>query len=358
MNKIKILVTGACGVTSRSVVRSLNTSSVFKGQCEFIGTDVCYLEYGIYEGLYSKVYKVPYFNDPNYRPMMEKIIKENNVEYAIIIPEPEALYWSEHPFEVKFLAIPSKFGRSVLSKKSLYDSLAGKDYIPQYQVLAREAIMSDPASVKLQYPMWIRDFAEGTTSGMGSYKAEDYEGLKAWAVINKKIPQFMLSQFLPGRNLACFTLFHNGKLLKYGVAERGKYLMAKVAVSGITGNTSKGKLLNDRAPVDVSLDAIKTITDKTDEQMNGLVVTDLKEDEKGNPYVTEINLRHVAFTSTFANAGFNFSEFQMLILTGRENELSPEQTMKFSDDNVMLRDVDGLPIFLEHYREIGMGECQ
>ena len=85
MEKIRILVTGACGVTSRSVVRSLNKSEIFAGKCNFIGTDVCYNEYGIYEGLYKRVYKVPYFNSEAYRPLMEKIIEENKIEYAILI---------------------------------------------------------------------------------------------------------------------------------------------------------------------------------------------------------------------------------------------------------------------------------
>lgn len=357
MSKYKVLVTGACGVTSRSVVRSLNKSEVFSNQCEFIGTDVCYNEYGIYEGLYSKVYKVPYFGDPDYRSIMQRIIDENQIKYAILIPEPEVLYWSEHPFNVKFLRIPPLFSKKVLSKKSLYDTLCEKEYIPRYQIISREDMLKAKENVKLSYPLWIRDFAEGTTSGKGSLMASCYEDVQAWAVINKGISDFMLSEYLPGRNLACFTLFSNGKLLKYGIAQRLDYLMGKVAVSGITGNTCKGKLLNDKKIFDVAFDAIMTITDKTGEVMNGLVVTDLKEDVNGNPIVTEINIRHVAFTSTFANAGFNFSEFQMMILTGRESEISSEETKMFPDDNIMLRDVDGLPIYLEHYNAIQTGEC-
>ena len=352
----KILVTGACGVTSRSVVRSLNKSKIFGGQCEFIGTDVCYNEYGIYEGLYKKVYKVPYFNDPDYRPLMEKIIKENEIEYAILIPEPEVKYWSEHPFDVKFLRIPEGFCAKVLSKKSLYDNLSDKEYIPQYQIISREEMMESESNIKLSYPLWIRDFAEGTTSGKGSLKALDYEDVKAWAVINKGISQFMLSEFLPGRNLACFTLFDKGKLVKYGVAQRIDYLMGKVAVSGITGNTCKGKLLNDTKVFDVAYDAVMSVIAKTGETMNGLVVTDLKEDANGRPIVTEINIRHVAFTSTFANAGLNFSEYQMLILTGRAKEIPDELTITFPVDNCMLRDVDGLPIYLDHYHQIETGE--
>lgn len=353
---IRILVTGACGVTSRSVVRSLNTSKVFAGKCEFIGTDVCYNEYGIYEGLYKKVYKVPYFNDENYRPLMEKIIKENEIEYAILIPEPEVLYWSENPFNVKFLRIPPLFAKKVLSKKSLYDSLSGKAYIPKYQIISRDEMMLDK-NIILNYPMWIRDYSEGTTSGKGSLMASNYDEVRAWATINQGIPSFMLSEYLPGRNLACFTLFHEGKLIKYGIAQRIDYLMGKVAVSGITGNTCKGKLLNDKRVYDVAYDAVMSVIGQTGEVMNGLVVTDLKEDGNGKPIVTEINIRHVAFTSTFANAGFNFSEYQLLCLMGRKNEIPEELTIQFPDDNCMLRDVDGLPIYLNHYHPIAIGEC-
>lgn len=358
MKKYRILVTGACGVTSRSVVRSLNKSEIFSGNCVFIGTDVCYNEYGIYEGLYDKVYKVPYFNDPSYRSIIQSIIDENNIEYAILIPEPEVLYWSENPFDIKFLRIPPRFAKKVLSKRSLYETLQEKNYIPQFQIISREDMTASESQIDLSYPLWIRDFSEGTTSGKGSLKAESYDDVKAWATINRGIDQFMLSEYLPGRNLACFTLFSNGKLLKYGVAQRIDYMMGKVAVSGITGNTSKGKLLNDRRVFDVAYDAVMSVIDKTGETMNGLVVTDLKENAAGNPVVTEINIRHVAFTSTFANAGFNFSEFQMMILSGMESEISPELTMSFPDDNIMLRDVDGVPIYLSHYSQLGVGESK
>lgn len=352
----KILVTGACGVTSRSVVRSLNKSTLFGGRCEFIGTDVCFNEYGIHEGLYKKVYKVPYFKDPDYSQVMKQIIQENDIEYAIPIPELEVMYWTENPFDVKFHRIPKDFCKMVLSKKNLYDNLSDKEYIPQYQIVSRNEILESEFNIKLSYPLWIRDFAEGTTSGKGSFKAFDYDDIKGWTIINKDISEFMLSEYLPGRNLACFMLFNNGELIKYGVAQRIDYLMAKVAMSGITGNTCKGKLLNDIKVFDVAYDTVKSIAIKTGELMNGMVVTDLKEDANGNPKVTEINIRHVAFTSTFADAGLNFVEYQMLILTGRENEIPKGLTTVFPDDNCMLRDVDGLPLYIEHYHSLRIGE--
>lgn len=358
MKRFKILITGACGVTSRSVVRSLMKSEIFSGECEFIGIDICNLVYAPFEGLYKKLYFVPRYTDASYRSIVESIISENNITYAFVIPEPEALYWSEHPFEgVRFMRIPSCFGHSVLSKGRLYENLSGTGLVPRFQIIDRKNILEGREEIELPFPMWVRDFSEGTTSGTGAYCAKDFNHLCAWLQINDNIDAFMLSEYLSGRNLACFLSYDKGELIQFGVAERIQYLMAKVAISKITGNTSYGKLLNDREPVDVSLKGINYILERTKETMNGLVVVDLKEDAHGKPYITEINLRHVAFTSTFANAGLNFSEAQLLCMMDRQSEIPVRGTIHFSENNAMLRDVDGLPIYIEHFEMPQLGQA-
>lgn len=351
----KILITGACGVTSRSLVRALNKSDFFKNQCTFIGTDICNLLYAPYEGLYEKIYYVPPFNDPNYQEIMNKIILENNIEYAFVIPEPEALFWSDHPFACKFMRIPPKFGHEVISKRKLYENLKETGLVPKFQIVDKQILLSNSNSVNLSYPLWIRDYSEGTTSGRGSFLATNFSHLKAWIEINENVDTFMLAEYLPGRNLACFLSFDNGELIQYGVAERLQYMMSKVAVSGITGNTSLGRLLNDENVFQIALKGVEAILEKTNEKMNGLVVVDLKEDVNGNPLITEINLRHVAFTSTFANAGLNFCETQLLCMTNQRSKITIHGTKQFPSNNAMLRDVDGLPIYIEdfHMPQIG-----
>ena len=133
-NKTKVLVTGACGVTSRSVVRSIMISDTFKDKCEFIGTDICDLWYGVYEKLYKKVYRIPRYDEPQYRNMINSIIVDGKIYLAIIIPEPEVLYWSEYPFDINFMKIPPNFSRIVLSKKNLYEELKGTELTPKYQI--------------------------------------------------------------------------------------------------------------------------------------------------------------------------------------------------------------------------------
>ena len=353
----RILVTGACGVTSRSVVRALEKSEIFKDNCVFIGTDICNLVYAPYEGLYEKVYYVPPFNNPLYTETMNKIIKENNIEYAFVIPEPEALFWSDHPFPCKFMRIPPKFGHEVLSKRKLYENLEGTGLTPKFQVVDKVALFANEANVNIPYPLWIRDYSEGTTSGRGSFLADNYNHLKSWVEINENVETFMLAEYLPGRNLACFLSFDNGELLQYGVAERVQYVMSKVAVSGVTGNTSFGRLLNDNRVFEVALSGVNKILELTGETMNGLVVVDLKEDECGNPLITEINLRHVAFTSTFADGGLNFCETQMLCLSNQKEKIAIRGTKKFPENNAMLRDVDGLPIYIENFKMPKLGEA-
>lgn len=45
----------------------------------------------------------------------------------------------------------------------------------------------------------------------------------------------------------------------------------------------------------------------------------------------------------------------MMLLSGREESISPELTKLFPDNNIMLRDVDGLPIYLDNYTELKAG---
>ena len=45
----------------------------------------------------------------------------------------------------------------------------------------------------------------------------------------------------------------------------------------------------------------------------------------------------------------------MMLLAGQEERISPELTKLFPDNNIMLRDVDGLPIYLDNHKELKTG---
>jgi len=353
---MKIVITGACAVSARSVLRSLKLSDFFK-DAEFIGWDLADNLYGLYEGLFNKVYKVPGVNDESYRKIIEKILNEEKPDAVIVVPEIEVLYWSKNPFDVPHLVPPASFCELAISKRKLFNLLKSSNLVPESYEIEKVKILSEDFVTPLSYPLWIRDSAAGTASGKGSFAANNIEELKAWVMINTGIDQFQLSQFLPGSNYGCFCLFHDGQLKKIAIAERINYIMAKVAVSGITGNTSKGRLLNDENIKNVALDTIDKVAKFTNTKMHGLVVVDMKCDENNMPKVTEINIRHVAFSSSFAKAGFNLSEAHLLCTLERINELTPEIEKEYPQNNLLLRDVDGLPIYVENYQPIETGGC-
>lgn len=352
---MKILITGACAVSARSVLRSLKMSKLF-GSAEFIGWDMCSLLYGVYANVFDRLYKVPAVNDPSYLDVVRVILDKEKPDVAVIVPEIEVLFWTHHKLGIPCLLPPPKFAEIAISKERLFEALSGSGLIPKSYNVSSSDIEDEAFDCKLGFPVWIRDGSAGTASAKGAFKANSNEDLRAWVQINKGITHFQLSEFLPGNNYGCFCLFKNGQLIKICQAQRIEYIMAKVALSGITGNTSKGKLLNDENIKHVALESISRLCHITGEKMNGLVVVDMKCNAAGYPIITEINLRHVAYSSIFAAAGFNISEYQLLLALDRDDEIPLDIEKIFPKDNYMLRDVDGEPIYIEKLNEIKTGD--
>jgi carbamoyl-phosphate synthase large subunit len=338
LSKLNILITGACGVTSRSVVRSLKVSAHF-GQARFVGTDICENLYGIAEGLYDVLYRVPNSADDGYTEAINKICKREQIDLAIVIPELEVLHWTHHQMGVPSLLPPAKFCRVAGSKIELYRTLEHSGLVPRFQIIKRGVLLAEfePA---WGWPCWIRDHGVGSTSGRGSLLASNLDELKAWVVLNPKIDSFMISEYLSGRNFACHLLYYQGKLIKTGSYERLAYFMGRIAPSGISGNISRGRLLNDARILDVSRAAIDEICSRTGETMHGLVAVDLRENRNAVPMITEINLRHVACTSAFAAAGNNLAEAQVFATLGMPDRVGTIEH-SYPPANYILRDIDG-----------------
>ncbi len=353
---MKIVITGACAVSARNVLRSLKMSEIFKDAI-FIGWDMCSILYGVYSKAFDKMYKVPAVTDPQYRSIVSDILEREKPDAVMVIPEVEVLYWAKNPFDVPHLVPPADFCELAISKRKIFNLLKDTELIPLSVDLSRDDAFNEKINLPLDFPMWIRDASAGTASGKGSFMAHDMTELKAWVNINSGIDNFQLSEYCPGGNYGVLCLFQEGRLLKVAIAERIEYIMAKVAVSGITGNTSKGRFLNDDSIKKNALDAIERVCQASNTIMNGLVVVDMKADKKGVAKVTEINIRYVAYNCCLASAGFNLAEYHLLTALGRSAELSPEQEIIFPKNNLFLRDVDALPIYIEDYQPLEIGEC-
>lgn len=356
LSQKRILVTGACGVTSRTVVRALRRSSHFS-RASLIGIDICDNTFAIYEGLYERIYRVPTLRHvEHYMEQLSLICKREVIDAAVVIPEPEVLFWAENKMPVPALLPPVRFSRAAISKASLYKHLSNTGLVPKFELLERHQIRRGDYGSLDSLPLWLRDFSVGSTSGRGAFCVKTQDEATAWVMLNPGIERFMASEYLPGRNIACLLLYHRGELVKVGCYERLEYFMAKTVMSGVSGNISKGRLVNDSDAVETSRRAIEILCHDTCEVMNGLVTVDLKADHKGIPMITEINLRPVAAASAFAEVvGANLSEAQLFLTLGYTDALGPREVV-FSPNNRLFRDIDGLPVFVPDYHPLAVGE--
>jgi carbamoylphosphate synthase large subunit len=351
---LNILVTGACGVTPRAIARSLRASSAFS-DATLVGADRGGNWYGFYEGLYDRVYRVSQPGDPGYPELVADICERERIDAALVGPEAEVLFWSGREFPVPTLLPPPGVVAIAISKGKLYDALRETGLVPRYRIVNRDELLERRGLDLDGGPVWLRDYSEASSSGIGSIQVTEPEEAYAWAYLNPAISSFMVAEHLPGRNIACTLLFHDDELLKAGCYERLEYFMGHLAASGITGNINRGRLINDERARTLAEQAVRFVAGLTGERAHGLLTVDLREDRTGALKVTEINVRHVAATSALADGGANMAEAQVLATLGRLDEIG-EPVPHFPDDNVILRDIDGAPLLLTGYRELAVGE--
>ena len=203
----------------------------------------------------------------------------------------------------------------------------------------------------LGLPFWVRGAAG--SSGIGAFKIENGDDLKSWIRIQPHIRQFIASEYLPGRNFGCICIFWKGELLRAACLERIQYIMSRVAPSGITGNASFGRLVNDPRLVALASEAVAHVSRKTGTRPHGVLTVDFKEDSGGVPKVTEINVRHVATTSVLAAGGTNLAEDTVQLSLGHIDNVPRDGSFVFKEGLIFLRDVDGPPIVMSESALLG-----
>lgn len=346
---MNILITGVGGPTPRSIARSIKFHSIYKN-ARIFGTDINPLAYGLYEhNLYDKTFVIPPASKPGYWEAIADIVENHHIDLAIIQPELEVLEWSRFKaaggiWPCKAFLPDYELVKLMIDKALITEVLKDFDLVPISVTIDPNAIDEVAIESVLGYPFWIR--ATKGSSGLGSLKVDNRDALVNWITINPGVKQFIGSKYLPGRNLACKMLYHHGKLLRAATGERVHYIMARTAPSGITGNTSYGKLLNEPEIVDKIKLAMDVLFEKAGCEPHGMFTADLKEDEHGVPYITEINVRMVAFNLMFAAAGANFSEDMITLITNSKAFDRRFKLYEFNPGTIFVRDVDANPILM------------
>jgi carbamoyl-phosphate synthase large subunit len=265
------------------------------------------------------------------------------------LTEQEVLAWCARNetsgLPCKSLLPHSRLAEVLVDKGKMTDLLAASGLVPPSMAFSRNETDFERLFDVLGDDFWVR--SSSGTSGLGSLRVDSKATLMNWMQINPDVTDFLASKYLAGRNLACKLLYYDGALLRAATAERVEYIMAKVAPSGITGNTSFGRLLNEPELVSVAVRAMDIIFEAVDVKKHGFFTVDFKEDMDGRPYLTEVNVRHVAFTQCFAAGGANFAADTIDLLRGTSDFDRNFKIYEFEKDLIFLRDVDVIPVLMK-----------
>ncbi|SHJ79142.1 Carbamoyl-phosphate synthase L chain, ATP binding domain [Dethiosulfatibacter aminovorans DSM 17477] len=344
-----ILVTGIGGLTPRSITTIIRENHP---DYKIIGCDIEKKAMGFFmKGLVDEYYICPRCTSSDYFPWIEKLVEARRIDYAFVQPESEIVAWGDYYEMNGKYPCPVFMGSKLLSvslkdKSIMADLLEGTDYIPKTIKVTQENPRFEDVENEIGFPCWIR--ATEGTGGLGSLCLDDIASYKSWLFINSKIPEFTVSEFLNGRHLANQMLYYNGEYVKGAALECVEYVMANTAPSHVTGNTQFGRFLNEDRINESCDGCIKYLEKKLGVSAHGILSFDLKEDKNRNMKVTEVNIRHMAYTGVMSRVGFDLIEDTIKIMEdGNCDNVVRDQYHHYDKPYIFLRDVDVEPIVLE-----------
>ena len=342
-----ILILGIGGPTPRSIAKRLR---FLYPDANLIGTDIQNRAIGFYmNGLLDHCYTIPKASAPDYWSTIEKIIRDHQIDMAFVQPEQEVKAWGEYfrkaeDYPCPALMPPLEHVEILMDKAAMSDFFKDTAFIPETIRVTPDEPKLEAIQEKIGYPCWIR--ASKGSGGFGSLKVSNQDELQTWLYFHKAVPEFTVSEFLPGRHLANQMLYLEGQCVRNAGLHCVEYVMSEIAPSKVTGNTSYGLLINEEALLQKCEEVMDYVSKHSGQPAHGVYSFDFKEDANGNLKVTEINIRHMAYTGIMAEAGFDLIKDSVEYLRGHYQP--PKEPRHYWDkDYAFLRDVDIEPILLE-----------
>jgi glutathione synthase/RimK-type ligase-like ATP-grasp enzyme len=353
----KILVTGSGGSGGVSFIRALKyAQKQQKNKIFVVSTDHNH-HFLNFPDSDVKVIS-PRHDDHTFVPLLLSLIKKHNVEFLHPHPSSEARVVSEN------LATFNKAGvktylpnpKSIMPDKTeIQQALTKKNVRVAKTVEVNSLADLDRAFLEIGKPLWIR--ARRGAGGRLGLKVDSAEEAKHWVELNRlqrrsAISDFIIQEYLPGRDLAFDSLWFNGRLVTSYGRERLEYFLKHISLSGITGTPTIAKTIVDEKVSDVGIKAVKAL----DPKPHGFFSTDIKEDVEGNCVVTEVDgkwhttapLWGYAFAKAQNKPELNLTyHYLKLALNNGETDVNLPNYNLFPADYFLVRQLDA-GVILEH----------
>jgi len=285
--RIKILVTGCGGIGGLNFVRALRLAERM-ASCEYfiVGTD-----YNPYYLLMPEVdvrVRSPRHSDPRFREFVAQLVKEYSIEFVHPHPSSEAKVIAGFVDELGVKHYLPKPEEIAPDKWTMYLKLREGNVPTPRAVEVRDLEDVDRAFEEMGSPLWIR--AKSGAGGRLSLKVSAPEEAKLWIRLHEaqgraRACDFVIQEYMPGRDLAFDSLWFRGELVTSYLRERLEYPLKHISLTGITGTPSVARIVVDDEASEIGIRAVKALSPRP----HGFYSVDIKEGRDGRPRVTEVD---------------------------------------------------------------------
>lgn len=318
-----VLITGAGGSASYNFVDALKLSG---RDYRVIGVDS--RKYHLPLTKTEKNYLVPLASSPEYIPTLNRIIEKERVDFLHAQPDPEVDVLSVKRGELATkLFLPKHETILACGDKMRFNQLmrqGGVDAPLAFPIkTAADVEVALAEILKKVDRAWLR--AIRGAGSRASLPVKKVEHALAWidywkTMRNVGFGDFMMSEFLPGKEFAFQSLWFEGKLVAAQARQRVEYIFGHLTPSGQSSSPSVAVSVHRPDVNDVAQKAILAV-DKTP---HGIFCVDMKEDVAGVPRPTEVNCGRFFTTSNFfAHAGVNMPDLYVQLATGAAPPSTP-----------------------------------
>lgn len=237
----------------------------------------------------AKRFPTPRHDDPRFVGRVAEIATRERVDFIHPQPSSEAMVLASTRRRLPAITfLPPRRVMELAQDKLKTQSRLRRARIP---VAATRIAGTDDsiysAFEELGKPVWIR--ARHGAGGRLSLLCQTSDEAAAWIALwerkGESRDEFLIQKYLPGRNLAWDSIWHKGRLVTSYCRERLEYPFKHISPSGITGTPSVARTLFDEAVDSLAERAVRAMASKP----SGAFSVDVKEDESGKPFITEVD---------------------------------------------------------------------
>ncbi len=303
-----VLVAGAGGSAGANVVDSLRRAP---RSYRIVGSDASPLR--LHLSAADRRVVVPLASDSGYTAALRRLVAAEGIDVVLPQPDPEVLVIG---------ALRDELGaRTLLPRQEALEVASDKDALNRRLAEAGVAVPESRPVVDLatlaelvadlltrHERLWLRARrGAGSRAALPIRSVDQALGWVRWWMEERGLPpaDFMVSEFLPGREFAYQSLWQEGDLVAGQLRERLEYLYGHLTPSGQTSTPAVARTVREPQVDDLACAAILAL----DARPTGVYCVDIKEDASARPRVTEINAGRFFTTSNFLSAaGLNMPD--------------------------------------------------